>query len=150
MIRFIGEYTAKIDDKARVVFPAPFKAMFSDEQDIKFVIKKDLFEDCLEMFSYEEWEKESESIKAKLDFFNKDHKIFWREYMRNTAIVEPASKIGRISIPKKLLEIIGAKKELVFAGNNYKIEIWAKDKFEESQISQEDYLSIAESLSQKK
>ena len=68
--------------------------------------------------------------------------------MRNRAIVEPDAKIGRISIPKKLLESIGVTKEIVFSGNDYKIEIWAKEKFEQATLSNEDYLAIAEKISQ--
>ncbi len=146
MIKFIGEYSVKLDDKGRVIFPSAFKIMMSAEADMRFVIKKDIFEDCLEMFTYSEWEKQSEQIKSRLDLFKKDHARFWREYMRNSAIVEPDSKIGRMSIPKKLLEIIGAEKNIIFYGNDHKIEIWAKDKFEDSVVNNEEFLSIAESI----
>jgi MraZ protein len=46
-----------------------------------------------------------------------------------------------------LLESIGIEKEVVFSGCDHKIEIWAKDKFESSQISNEEYLSLAGMLS---
>lgn len=146
MIKFIGEYNAKVDDKGRVVFPSAFKCIMPAE-DMRMVIRKDVFEDCLEMYTYQEWERQSEEVKSKINFFNKNHAIFWREYMRNRAIVEPDTKLGRISIPKKLLESIGIEKEVVFSGCDHKIEIWAKDKFESSQISNEEYLSLAGMLS---
>lgn len=148
MITFIGEYTAKIDDKGRIVFPSPLKGQISSEGDMRFVIKKDIFEDCLEMYAYEEWERRSEEVKSKLNFFNKAHASFWREYMRDRAVVEPDAKFGRISIPKKLLDSIGATKEVVFSGNDYKIEIWAKERYEGGRISNEEFLNIAEQLSQ--
>lgn len=150
MVTFIGEYSAKIDDKGRVVFPSPLKGMMPDGGDMRFVIKKDIFEPCLEMYTFEEWERQSADVKAQLNFFKKDHAIFWREYMRDRAIVEPDAKIGRITIPKKLLDSIGVTKEVVFSGNDYKIEIWAKEKFEASGISEEAYLAIAERLSQQR
>lgn len=68
--------------------------------------------------------------------------------MRNRAIVEPDAKVGRITIPVKLLEAIGVMKEVVFSGNDHKIEIWAKEKYEESAISNEEYIAIAAKLSQ--
>ena len=150
MITFIGEYGAKVDDKGRVVFPAPFKTLMPADSDMRFVIKKDIFADCLEMYTYAEWELQSQEVKSKLNLFNRDHAMFWREYMRNRAIVEPDAKIGRISIPKKLLESIGVTKEIVFSGNDYKIEIWAKEKFEQSNLSNEDYIAIAGRISQEK
>ena len=87
-------------------------------------------------------------VKSRLNFFNRDHAMFWREYMRDRAIVEPDGKVGRISVPKKLLEAIGVNKEVVFSGNDYKIEIWAREKFEEARISNEQYISLAGMLSQ--
>ena len=150
MITFIGEYGAKLDDKGRVVFPSAFKSLMPSEGDLRFVVRKDIFEECLEMYTFDEWQRQSEEVKSKLDFFNKEHAIFWREYMRNRAIVEPNGKLGRISIPKKLLESIGVTKEVVFSGNDYKIEIWSKEKYEASGISKAEYIAIAGRLSQKR
>ncbi len=148
MNTFIGEYTVKIDDKGRMVFPSAFKSLMSADGDMRFVIKKDIFEDCLEMYTFEEWERQSSEVKSRLNFFNRDHAMFWREYMRDRAIVEPDGKVGRISVPKKLLEAIGVNKEVVFSGNDYKIEIWAREKFEAARISNEQYISLAGMLSQ--
>ena len=101
----------------------------------------------METCAFEEWEKQSGEVKQKLNFFNREHAAFWREYMRDRAVVTPDGKLGRLSIPKKLLESIGVTKEVVFSGNDYKIEIWAKEKFEANRISDEEYIAIAGKLS---
>lgn len=98
------------------------------------------------MLPYDEWEKESEQTRSRLNFFNKDHANFWREYMRNRDVVEPDSKLGRILISKELLKSIGIDKDVVFYGSDYKIEIWAKEKFESSGISNEEFIAIAGKL----
>ena len=67
--------------------------------------------------------------------------------MRDRDVVEPDSKLGRISISRYLLDAIGVSKEVVFFGIDFKIEIWAKEKFEKSRLSNENYTAIAESLS---
>ena len=150
MVTFIGEYTSKVDDKGRLVFPAPLKGALPPESDMRFVIKKNLFEPCLEMYTYEEWEKQSNEVKNSLDLtFNRQHATFWREYMRDRDIVEPDAKVGRISISRKLLDSINVNKEVVFSGNDFKIEIWAKEKFEESRLSNDEFIAIAESLSKR-
>ena len=146
MAGFIGEYTVKVDDKGRLVIPSAFKAAVPAGESLKFVVKKDIFADCLEMYTFSEWERQSLEVKSRLDFFKRKHALFWREYMRNCAMVEPDAKIGRISIPKKMLEAIGANREVVFAGNDFKIEIWAKERYEQSGLSEEEFISIAESL----
>lgn len=149
MVTFIGEYTSKIDDKGRMVFPAPLKGVLPPGSDMRFVIKKDLFEPCLQMYTLEEWENTSAEVKSKLNFFNRQHAIFWREYMRDRDVVEPDAKLGRITVSRKLLESIGVTKEVVFSGNDFKIEIWAKEKFEGSRISEDEFIALAESLSDK-
>ena len=149
MVTFIGEYTSKIDDKGRMVFPAPLKGVLPPGSDMRFVIKKDLFEPCLQMYTLEEWDKQSAEVKSKLNFFNRQHAIFWREYMRDRDVVEPDAKLGRITVSRKLLDAIGVTKEVVFSGNDFKIEIWAKEEFEKRRIPNDEYIAIAESLSDK-
>ena len=150
MVKFIGEYTAKVDDKGRIVFPAAFKSLMPSDEPMMFVVKKDIFADCLEMYTWSEWERQSEETKSRLNFFNRAHAEFWREYMRDRAVVEPDGKIGLINIPRKLLETIGVTKEVVFSGNDHKIEIWAKERFESSRLSNEEYISLAGMLSELK
>lgn len=149
MVTFIGTYTSKVDDKGRLVFPAPFKGAVPPGEDMRFVIKKSLYSDSLDMYSYQEWELESGKIRESLDFFNPEHVSFWREYMSDCVVVEPDAKFGRISIPRYLLDAIGVGKDVAFFGVNFKIEIWAKEKFEESRISKDKYIAIAKSLSRK-
>ena len=149
MVTFYGKYPAKTDDKGRIVFPAAVRKDFPAGGDMRFVIKKDLFEPCLQMYTLEEWEHTSAEVKSKLNFFNRQHAIFWREYMRDRDVVEPDAKLGRITVSRKLLDSIGVTKEVVFSGNDFKIEIWAKEEFEKKRISNDEYIAIAESLSEK-
>ena len=137
MVTFIGSYTSKMDDKGRLVFPSPLKNMLPAGCDMRFVVKKDIFSDCLEMYTFEEWARQSEEVRSRLDMFNEDHARFWRAYMRDRDIVEPDAKFGRITISKELLDRIGVTKEVVFSGNDYKIEIWSKEKYGDSRISNE-------------
>ncbi|MCQ2184930.1 MAG: hypothetical protein MJY62_05935 [Bacteroidales bacterium] len=151
MVKFIGEYTAKLDDKGRLVFPAQLKAQMKGLEDMRFVIKKDIYAPCLQMYLFEEWERESEKIKSGLNLLDKAQAMFWRGFMRERALVEPDEKTGRILVPKALLEKIGIDKEngkeVVFSGNDHMIEIWSKDNFENSAISEDDFAALAQKLS---
>ncbi|MBR1871618.1 MAG: hypothetical protein IJ795_00225 [Bacteroidales bacterium] len=148
MVSFIGTYSAKVDDKGRVVFPSPLKSLMPEGGDMRFVLHKDIHARCLEMYTFEQWQSQSEGIKSKLNSLNPRHAAFWRGYMQNRALVEPDGKLGRISIPRDLQTLIGIDKEVVFVGNDYKIEIWARDEYEKSIISQEDFTALATELSQ--
>ncbi|HIZ86090.1 MAG TPA: protein mraZ [Candidatus Coprenecus stercoravium] len=146
MTKFVGEYKARTDDKGRLVFPSAFKALMDPEKPVRLVVKKDLFAPCLDIYTYEEWERESESIKSRLNFFNRDHDRFWRGYMSGRAIVEPDGKVGRITIPRQLLDSIGVEKDVVFAGNDHKIELWARERFEEARMDGEEFVALAEKI----
>src|SRR6266568_2290060 len=50
MIIFIGDYTCKIDVKGRVLLPAAFKKQMPAAAQDKFVIKKDIYENCLVLY----------------------------------------------------------------------------------------------------
>lgn len=147
MVSFIGNSTAKVDDKGRVVFPVVFKAAL-EGADMRLVVRKDIYADCLEIYAYAEWEQQAAAIRGSLDIvFNREHAAFWRKYMSGCAVVEPDAKLGRISIPKELLESIGVIKEVIFAGVGYKIELWAKERREAGLISDEKYEQTAVELS---
>ena len=146
MAKFIGEYSVKIDDKGRMIFPSAFKGVFAPEEKIALVVKKDIFENCLQMYTWQQWEEESNQVKARLNFFKREHSEFWREYMRDRAVVEPDEKLGRITIPKKMLESIGAEKEMIFAGNDHKIEIWAKESYEQKRMDPVSFAQLAQKI----
>ncbi len=146
MVTFIGSYPSRLDDKGRLVFPSALKKMLPEGGDMRFVVKKGIFAPCLEMYTYEQWQKQSEETRARLNFFNPEHDKFWREYTRGRDLVEPDPKFGRISISKELLEQIGVTKDVVFSGNDYKIEIWAKEKFEATALSDAEFVEIAGKL----
>jgi MraZ protein len=143
---FIGEYSAKIDDKGRLVFPSPFKSLCEESISEGFVLQKSLYANCLEMRQMSAWMEESKQILSRLNLFNPDHDRFWREYTRNRAIVIPDAKFGRISIPKELLSSINASKDVVFCGRDFKIEIWSKESYEASRLSTEDFVNLAQSI----
>ena len=148
---FIGDCLAKIDDKGRVVFPSSLKTQVPEECGMRFVLHKDIYRKCLEMYTFEEWQAQAESIRSKLDLtFNPDHADFWSKYMEDSAIVVPDPKLGRISIPRNLQEGAGLTTEVMFAGKGYKIEIWDKEVYEASRMSNERYRALAKELSQQR
>ncbi len=59
MITFIGDYTVRLDSKGRLSFPAAFKKQSREVLQDGFVLKRDLFENCLIMYPMEEWERQN-------------------------------------------------------------------------------------------
>lgn len=145
MSSFIGDYVCKVDEKGRVLFPAAFKKQSSSASPDRFVVKKDIFESCLVLFPIEEWERQNTLIRKNTNPYNKEHNRFLREFYRGTAEVSLDSN-GRMLIPKRLLELVQADRDLVLAGQNGKIEIWAKDKYEGVRAEESDFAQLAEKI----
>ena len=150
MAGFFGTYSAKIDDKGRVVIPSAIKNAVPADQ-LEFIIRKDMYSDCLEMYTMQEWTLYADSVRAKLDIpFNEEDMMYWRTFMADTTSAVPDPKLGRISVPKDLLDKCGIIKEVVFFCLGYKIEIWAKEALEGSRLSTEQFKAKSKSLAAKK
>jgi MraZ protein len=145
MANFIGEYTCKIEAKGRLLFPSAFKKQLGASNQDRFVIKKEIFEPCLTLYPIEEWERQNELIKSKINPYNKEHNKFLREFYKGTAEVL-LDQTNRLLIPRSLLEYAQIKKDVVLAGQNEKIEIWAKELFDKNSMSSDEFASLAENI----
>lgn len=145
MASFIGEISCKLDTKGRILFPAAFKKQIPAAAQEKFVIKKDIFEDCLVVYPYNEWERQVDIIRKKLNPYNKDHNRFLRGFFRGTAEIELDAS-NRVLLPKRLLENIKAEKELILIGLDTKLEIWSKELYEELNNQDDDFAQLAEDI----
>ena len=135
MNSFVGDYSCKLDDKGRVLFPAAFRKQWKGSLD-RVILKKDIFEDCIVLYPMEEWDRQLALLRKKMNPYVKEQNQFLREFYRSAAEVELDSN-GRMLIPKRLVEMAGLVKELVFIGIGDKIEIWDKDKYQTTNMSQE-------------
>ena len=150
MTGVFGTYSAKIDDKGRVVIPSAIKNAVPADQ-LPLIIRKDIYSNCLEMYTMPEWTIYSDSVRAKLDIpFNEEDMMYWRTFMADTVSATPDPKVGRISIPKELLDKCGIVKEVVFSCLGYKVEIWAKEAVEGSMLPEDQYKAKSKSLAGKK
>lgn len=145
MITFIGEFNLKADAKGRLVFPSAFKKQIKSSDRDQFVVKEDLFEKCLVLYPMEEWERQNAILRKQLNPFNAKHNTFLRGFAKGAAEVALDAS-NRILIPRRLLDFAGVNKEVVLAGQNGKIEIWAKDKYEELFSGDTDFAALADEI----
>ena len=143
-IKFVGEHIAKLDDKGRLVFPSQLKALAESTgaDKLRFVVRPASFRHCLEMLTYEEWVKESERVLGAINIYDEEGDAIWQFYTNNNAIVEPDEKTGRIQIPKNMLDMIDVRKEVVFVGRYYKIEVTAKEFYPAKALSTEEGIKL--------
>lgn len=123
MSSFIGDYNCKVDAKGRLILPSAFKKQVSSDAHERFVVKKDIYEDCLVLYPMDEWIRMVEVLRKKLNPYNKAHKQFLRGFYMDTAELSLDSN-NRLTIPKKVLSKISVEKELKLVAQDDRIEIW--------------------------
>lgn len=142
---FVGEYNCKLDAKGRTIFPSALKRQLPAEKQQHFVLKRDIYEKCLLLYPIDEWNYQVNILKKRLNPFNKKHAGFLREYYRGTAEIHLDGS-NRILFPKRLLEYMDAEKDLVFAGQDGKIEIWSKQNYESTEKTHDDFATLSEDI----
>jgi len=144
MTTFTGDHTCKLDAKGRLMLPSAFLKQM-EGLPAKFIVKKDVFESCLVLYPESEWNRQVRLIRKKLNPYKREHNKFLRVFFKGVADAAPDAN-NRLLIPKRLLELIEADKEVVLAGQPGKIELWSKTKYEQIEISDQDFADMAEDL----
>ncbi len=145
MTNFKGDFTAKIDSKGRVSFPSAYIKQMPDESPKKFVVKKDIYDKCLIIYTDNEWNRQTEIIKRKTNPYNRKHSAFLREFYKGTAELKLDSN-NRILIPSRLIDEIEIKKDIQFLGQNQKIEIWSAENYNAIGLNPDEFSNLAEEI----
>jgi MraZ protein len=143
MATFIGDYTCKVDVKGRIILPAAFKKQMPADAQDHFVVRKDIFENCLVLYAIEDWDRQLIKIRKKLNPYNREQNMFLRNFFKGTAELSLDNN-NRILVPKKLMDLIGADRDVVLAGQDGRIEIWAADIYDKIDMPAEDLANLAE------
>ncbi|WP_091408171.1 division/cell wall cluster transcriptional repressor MraZ [Aquimarina amphilecti] len=128
MVNLIGTYECKADAKGRLMMPAAFKKQLLPVLQGGFVLKRAVFQPCLELYPMEEWNLLMQKMN-KLNRFKKKNNDFIRRFTAGVKVVEIDST-GRLLIPKDLVSFAGITKELVLSSAVNIIEIWDKTQYE--------------------
>ena len=145
MCTFIGDYTGKMDNKCRVVVPASFRKQMMAAGLSVFVLRRSVFEKCIDTYPIDEWERMLAGIRAKLNLFNAKHVAFMREFCRGTLEVEMDAN-GRILLPRRLLDEVGIDKEMIFAGQDKMIQLWDVEEYDRVAVTSEELSDLAEEI----
>lgn len=95
-----------------------------------FVLKRAVFQSCLELYPMAEWEALMQKMN-KLNRFKKKNNDFIRRFTAGVKVVEIDSA-GRLLVPKDLMVFSGISKDIVVSSAINIIEIWDKDKYEQA------------------
>ena len=120
-----GEYSATLDEKGRISLPAKIKAALGCAS---LVVTRGI-DECLWLFTPEEWEKFSSSVMEKASPFNNRHRLVLRRLISPATEVE-IDKSGRVSITQTLREGAGLAKDCVLLGVDKYMELWDAESYQ--------------------
>ena len=122
----MGTYQNQIDAKNRVIVPAKFR----DELGMQCILTCGL-DECLVLYPMSTWQEQQKQL-SQLPRSDAKVRAFLRYTYSNARDVE-IDKQGRILFPSELRKYAKIEKELVTIGMIDRVEIWAKDVYENSE-----------------
>ena len=145
MSHLIGTYHCKADPKGRVKIPRALAKQLAGARQETFVIKRAVFQPCLELYSLKEWNALMAKVN-KLNRFNKKNNDFIRRFTAGVKVVE-LDATDRLLIPRDLAKFAGVDKAVVLSAAVNIIEIWDKDCYEKAvDEAAVDFAALAEEV----
>ncbi len=144
MKTLIGTYECKVDAKGRLMLPTALKKQLGSLEE-GFVLKRSVFQPCLELFPMSEWNKMMLKIN-KLNRFVKKNNDFIRRFTAGVKMVD-IDATGRLLISKDLVVFATIEKDIVLNSAINIIEIWDKVKYENAiENATDDFADLAEEV----
>ena len=145
MTHFIGTFECKADNKGRIMMPISLKKQLSLNIKDEFVIKRAVFNSCLELYPMKEWLLLMKQINS-LNRFNKKNNDFIRRFTAGVKSINIDS-LGRLLIPRDLISHAKIQKDIVLSSAVNILEIWDKELYEASiDAATIDFGSLAEDV----
>lgn len=142
---FVGTYECKVDAKGRLMIPSALKKQLANSLQDGFVLKRSVFQPCLELYPMSEWNLMMLKIN-KLNRFVKKNNDFIRRFTAGVKVVE-VDDLGRLLIPKDLVSFSKISKDIVLSSAVNIVEIWDRDLYEKSIAGDDiDFADLAEDV----
>ena len=140
---FRGRYEHTIDSKGRISIPSKFREILNKKYDERLVITN--YDHCLVAFPFQEWSFDGGKGESPPSV-RKETRAFFR-FFYSSGIDCEIDRQGRLLIPQTLRDYANLQKDIVLVGGGKKIEIWAKERWEEeSRRAEESFDRVTETL----
>jgi MraZ protein len=128
MPAFSGKYYYVVDQKGRIIIPAPFREIISSNYSSKLYITNAPFDRCLYIYPLEEWNRLQDQVRTK-PRSDEAIRFFLRRVIASAVEVE-MDKQGRVLIPAALREDANINTNVVMAGQIERIELWDRNEWD--------------------
>ncbi|HBB80342.1 MAG TPA: division/cell wall cluster transcriptional repressor MraZ [Cryomorphaceae bacterium] len=145
MLNLIGVHECKMDAKGRISLPAALKKQLMPAMDDAFVLKRSVFNKCLELYPMQEWNGVMEKVN-NLNRFVKKHNDFIRLFTAGVKLVE-LDGATRVGISPDLKSFANLSGHIVLSAHTGIVEIWDKDAYESAvNVDNDDFGLLAEEV----
>ena len=127
------------------MIPSDLKKQLAPVAPSGFVLKRAVFQPCLELYPMEEWQQLMQKV-SRLNRFNRKNNDFIRRFTAGVRTVE-MDATGRLNIPKDLMVFAGIDKDIVLSSAVNIIEIWDTTNYEKAiDDASNDFADLAEEV----
>lgn len=145
MLNLIGVHECKMDAKGRISLPAALKKQLMPAMDDAFVLKRSVFNKCLELYPMQEWNGVMEKVN-NLNRFVKKHNDFIRLFTAGVKLVE-LDGATRVGISPDLKSFANLSGHIVLSAHSGIVEVWDKDAYESAvNVDNDDFGLLAEEV----
>lgn len=110
--------------------PADLKKQLAPALSEGFVLKRAVFQPCLELYPMDQWNELMQKISG-LNQFNRKNNDFTRRFTAGVRRIE-LDVTGRINIPADLMTVAQIKRDLVLTASVGIVEIWDAQNYEQA------------------
>ena len=116
-----------------------------DALELSFVVEKDVYDKCLNIYPHSTWLGKVEQLRRKLNPENPVHSQMLSRYYEEIVKLTMADN-GRLNIPDEMLDYAGITKEAVFTGQGSRMRLWEPSRHKASRLSNEEYARLYKEL----
>ncbi len=142
MASFVGSFARQLDERGRFVLPSKVR----EKIDGTLHITRSLVDDCLLLYTEDEWEILEEQVRDLPTTTNRAAKRFV-QIVFGQAVEAEVDKQGRIVLTAELLEAVGMTRDITLVGIGSKMEIWDTVKYQKT-LEGADFDDILDGISQ--
>ena len=139
----VGHFNCKLDAKGRLMIPSEFKEQMGEQVEEGFVLRPGLHATCLELYTRKDWDEVQAQLRASFSQFIAKHEAVLRKYNAGARFVK-LDATGRLQIPKDLIEKGALVKDVIITSVTTKMEIWDKERYDQSinELDDEEFFNL--------
>ncbi len=143
MALILGKEYCKVDSNGRFKFPIALKRQL-EGSDGRFVIRRSIYAECLELWTYDSFQQEVEKLQLQLNPYRHEDRELLRKLTEGNVIELDSN--DRLLVPPEQKAVIAKAKEVVLQSTGKWIELWDREAYDRMNQATSDYALLAERL----